>query len=168
VQQGPRQGDALALARRHAAHEVAGAVTHGEPLQQLAGAPRRVVGGHAADPRRRDEVLGGREPVVETGVLGEHAGPGTHRIAVDRGVEPQHVDPAAVGWQDAVEQAHPRGLAGAVGPEQGEHLARGGLYGEPVERNAGREGAGQSLGPDRLLHATSLTHEPRRHPRTTS
>ena len=130
VQQRPGQGEALALAGREALHEVR---RPGRPWRS-ARAARRLGRGprRGAMPRMRAvelEVLGRGQPVVEPGVLGEHAGAAAHLVAVDAGVEPEHRRPAPVGSEHAVEQADRGGLAGAVRAEQGQHLAGAGRRG---------------------------------------
>ena len=49
----------------------------------------------------------------------------------------------ARGQGEAEERAQGRGLAGAVGAEEAEHAARGGLEAEPVDRDVGAEALGQ-------------------------
>ena len=73
---------------------------------------------------RRSRVLPGGQPVVEAGVLGEDAGAPAQLVAGRPRVEPEHRGGAGVGAEDAVQQPHRGGLAGAVGAQQGQHLAR--------------------------------------------
>ena len=81
-----------------------GAVAHPEALEQLAdaGVDRRPA--VAADHRRVVEVLACGEPVVEAGVLGEHAGAAPQLVAVGRRVEAEHAGRAPVRVQHAVQQ----------------------------------------------------------------
>ena len=62
---------------------------------------------------------------------------GPQRVAVLRRVEAQHAHGAGIGPPVALEDLDGRGLAGAVGPEQGEQLAAADL-----ERDAGEDLAG--------------------------
>ena len=151
VQQRPRQGDALALSGRRPPHRLVGAVAHAEPLEHLADAASGQLVVEAPDACGGQQVLDRREALVEPRVLGEHARVAPHLVGVDLGVDAEHLGPATVGAQHAVEQADRGGLAGAVGAQQGQHLAGLDAQREVVERDTTREAAGQLVGLDRWV-----------------
>ena len=160
VEQRPGEGEPLALAGREALHEVVGAVGHAEALEQLGRAPARRR--PRPCPRIRavnDEVLGGGEPVVEPGVLGEHAGAAPDGVAVDGGVEAEHRRPGpASGRSTPLRRRTVVVLPAPFGPSRASTSPGGGVEGEAVEGDAGRERAGQPLGPDGGVHrATRLS-----------
>ena len=57
------------------------------------------------------------------------------------GIEPEHPHPPGGGAPVALERLDRRRLAGAVGPEHDEHLARGGGQVESVDRGGGAGGS---------------------------
>ena len=122
---------------------------HPEPLEQLAGSPAGLGGGDAADAGVGEQVLGQREAIVQAPRLGQHAGPAPQLGPRHHGIEPQHASVAAVRIEDSVEDAHGRGLAGAVGPEEGDHLPRLGVEAQAVEGPRLAEPPGQIDGLDR-------------------
>ena len=124
VQQGSGQRHPLALSGGEALGEVVGPVGHAEPFEQLVDPPIGLGPAEAPEPGGEHQVLPAGQAIVEPGVLGEHARASAHLVALGHRVESGHPGPAVVRRQHAVEQAHGGGLAGAVGSEQGQHLAR--------------------------------------------
>ena len=160
VQQGPGQGDPLALSGGEAAGEVVASLGHAEPLEQLVDPPQGIGLAVAAQPGDVEQVLPGGQAVVEPGVLGEHAGAAADRVTFDGGVVAEHERAAAVGKQHPVEEPDGRGLAGAVGTEQGEHLPGLESEAETVDGQAGLEPAREPLGLDGGRHPVLLVFRP--------
>ena len=131
MQQGPGEGHPLALTGGEAADQVVGPVGHGEALEQLARPRCRASAGaapriRAVNSRFSRAVRRSSRPAfsVSTPVRRRSSSPSAC------GSRPEHAGRAAIGAQHAVEQPHRGGLAGAVGAEQGEHLARPGVEAE--------------------------------------
>ena len=84
---------------------------------------------HGAGPRVVPGVAGQRLADRQEGLDGqllEHDAQALAQLPTGRrigGVVPEHLDPAAVARAEALEDLDRRGLAGTVGPEQGEDLA---------------------------------------------
>ena len=149
VQQGPGEGEPLALTGREPGGAQVRHVGHREPFQLDADSAVGLLDRVATHASRVLEVLAGGEPVVESGVLGQHAGAASDLVAVDGGVEPEHPGLAPIGGQNAVEHADRGGLAGAVRAEQGEHLAAVDFQIQPVHRDPTGERSGERAGDDR-------------------
>ena len=152
VQEGAGQGDALALTGREPLDAVVGAVGDAEALEQVAGLCRCLLRGEAAHTSDEDDVLEGGEALVEAGLLGHHARAPTDVVAVGDRVEAEDAGAAAVGRQQAVEEANGRRLARPVGTEEGDDLAGVDVEGQAVEGLLGAEGDGQVLGVDGGSH----------------
>ena len=107
------------------------------------------LGQEVGDPRCRDgardtvqacrvsEVLARAQPVVEADRVGHVAHVSLHLQRVAHRVDPDHACLAGRRFGEAQEHEHRRGLAGAVGTEQAEHLARPDLEAEVVHRHPG-------------------------------
>jgi hypothetical protein len=120
----------------------AAGVVEADPHDQLVGAGPAIGGGHAGQPAAEIEQLADREVVVEVRLLGQEAhalagGPARHRRAEDLGL-------AAGDRAQPHQAADRRGLAGAVGAEEAEHLAAG--DGERHARSASTRGGGTACG----------------------
>ena len=113
-------------------------------------------GAHAADAARDDEVLPRSQTVVETGILGEHAGAPAHLVAFACRIEPEHAARAPVRSEHAVEETDGCRLPGAVGSEDGQHLARLRVERQSVEGNLAVERAGQAVGDDGRLDTAAI------------
>ncbi len=124
------QGEALGLAAREAAHRGGGPLDQADPLEQVVGVlGARVVRGEQA------EGLPGGDAWVDAALLQHHADAAGEGLVVAPRVEPQHPHRAGGGGAVALEGLHRAGLAGAVGPEQSEHLAGLGVHRQPVHRS---------------------------------
>ena len=137
--------DALLLADREVLHERVGLDGDAEAVGGLLD---RAAGGSQVEPGTagpaEDDVLGDRHGLHQREVLGDHADPG--RDGVARGVDGDgravDLDGAGVGAGEPVEDAHQRGLAGAVLAQQGVDLAPGqgqvhGVIGDEVAEALG-------------------------------
>jgi len=155
VQEGPGQRHPLALTGREALGEVVGPLGQAEPLEQVVHQAGRRIEGVAPHAGREDQVLARRQTVVQPSVLGQHPGVAAHRVTFGGHVEPEHASGAPIGGQHAVEQPDGGGLAGAVGAEERQHLARFDVDGEPVERRSAGEAAAQVEGVDGGVHQPS-------------
>ncbi len=148
MQQRTRQPESLALAGREALHEVVGPIGHAEAAEQFVDPALGGMGVEAPDLGCEHEVLASRQPVVETGVFGQHAGAGPEVVPLTDRIEPEDRGRAAVWVEHAVEQPHRGGLPGAVGTEQGEHLAGLGIDRQAIDGRSRREVPGQLVGSD--------------------
>jgi hypothetical protein len=146
VQEGPGQGQALALPRREPHRAGVGPVRHGEPLEQLHDPGVRIV--EVTRRRREPEILPGRQAIVEAGVLGQDPGAAAHAVALGGRIQPEDGGRPVVGREDSVEQADRGRLPRAVGSEEGQHLARAGVEGQAVERHLVAEPAAERVGGD--------------------
>jgi hypothetical protein len=160
VQQGPHQGHALALPGRETPHQLVDPIGHGEALQQFIDLARRHRPIHASDSCRDRQVLAHRESLVQSGVLGDHRRPSTNLVAVGCRVDATYRGASGVRNQDAVEQPRRRGLARAVGAEQGQHLTPTNVDAERIESDVRTEPPGQRVGADH--HRTGEPAERRR------
>jgi hypothetical protein len=113
-----RQVQPAAHAARVVLHRLAPGVGQAEALEELVGAPAggRLV--EPVEPAEKDEVLAAAEDLVDGGLLAAQPDPAPHLV---RGVN--HVGagdgrPAGIGPQQRRQDAHRRGLAGTVRPEQ--------------------------------------------------
>ncbi|HEX4305167.1 MAG TPA: hypothetical protein VHZ54_03960, partial [Solirubrobacterales bacterium] len=82
--------------------------------------------------RHVDELVAHPHLRVEAALL-RHVADAPPRLGVDRRVVPQH--PAGIGGEDAEDDPHQRRLAGAVGTDEAEHLARPDREGDAVQRH---------------------------------
>src|ERR1019366_4064834 len=97
------------------------AIAEAEPLQP-AGRGRACVGSaHPVEPSEVDELLGHPHARVEAAPLGNVADPPPGGEG-DRRPSPPHL--TGVGGEHAEDDAHGGGLAGAIGPDEAEELAR--------------------------------------------
>ena len=140
MQQGPRQLDAAAVAAAQHARPLAHA-----PAQPVMG--ERQIDALARDTARDAMQVGMEQQVgahaeleVERLLLEDDADVGERRDGVAAHVVAEHADAAGVGREQAREQLHERRLAGAVGPEQGDELARGDAERDAVEGPHGAVG----------------------------
>ena len=93
--------------------------------QQLIGALAGRAAAEAPEPRQHHEVLASREVFVERGELARHRDGRAHLIGARRQVVAHDARRTLVRVQQRGQHAHQRGLAGAVGTEDGEdHAAR--------------------------------------------
>ena len=152
VEQGASEGQPLALPRRGPLHEQVGPIGHAEAFEQLIGADLHAAPVEAAHAAGEHQVLPRREPFVEPGVLGEDTRAAPHPVGIGGGIEAQDQGSSAIRSQDPVEQSHCRGLAGAVGPEESQHLALLDLEGEAIQRHAAAERPRQVEGLDGRRH----------------
>jgi hypothetical protein len=115
------------------------------------------------------EHLVGGQPCLVAKELRQVADPGARTAVAER--PPEH-PPFAAGLSDeAQEQLHGRRLAGAVGPEKPDHLARPDPEVERLERHDLAVRLVQAVGLDRglahardLAHALIVRHRPMRRP----
>ena len=115
-----RQRQALLLAAGKPAVGGACGVGEAEGVQQPGGVQRLGrVGGHQI------QHLPGAGGRVAAAALQHHPDPGADRGVVGDGVQAEHLDAAGVGLYEALAHLHRRGLPGAVGAEQREHLGVG-------------------------------------------
>ncbi len=92
-------------------------------------ARRRVVAGEVPRPSRR--TVSSERSVTDCSTMPTRA---RHCGVASAGSTPEHADLAGVAAAVALQDLHRRGLAGAVGPEQREHLAAGDLEVHAVDR----------------------------------
>ena len=95
-----------------------------DELEQLVGARRRLARREVEQPPLEDEQLAPGLPRVEPGLLQRDADPAAHGVGLAGDVDAG--DPRAAGGDREQRRQHPhrRRLAGAVRPEEAEHLAR--------------------------------------------
>src|SRR6185312_4885577 len=108
---------------------------------------------HAIDETVEFEILPKRQPVVEARLLEHDA----QMLAGAQGIFP-HLDAgdaraAAILLEEGAENMQQRALAGAIGPEQREHLAGGDGEAHPVERYGAAIALHQRLDGDGGAHA---------------
>ena len=115
-----RELDALLVAERELLDAIARPLGQPEPLDPALGRPRR--GGVVApvQPREIDELVAHAHLRVQPALL-RHVAEAPAHLEVDRRAAEQHL--AAIGGQDAEDDAHRRRLARAVGADEAEHLA---------------------------------------------
>ena len=104
-------------------------VAEADEIDDLAGGTRARVGGAVELDRLADGEVG-----VDGALLEDDADPLAEGALAQAGVEAEHPDIASVGAAVALEDLDERGLAGAVGAEQGEHLAAAHGEVDAVER----------------------------------
>ncbi len=124
-----RERQALLLPARHAPHERVLRLPQPDEVEEPVGVVGRVV-----VRGEQPEGLEGADTGIEAALLEHHADPGAQARAVTHGVETEDPHGPAVGRAVALEDLDRGGLAGAVGPEEAEHLAGGDGERQPVDR----------------------------------
>jgi hypothetical protein len=125
-----------------------------EALEQLASASRVQA---AAQPAEQVDDLAAGEVGPQRHVAGHVREPAVQRDDVAPRVAVEQADGAAVGAQQAEQDADRRRLARAVGAEEGVHLARGHLEVQAIERPRRAEGLAQIRDRDRGRHVAHHT-----------
>jgi hypothetical protein len=111
-----------------------------EPLDPAAGGGRRPARVRAVQAREIDEPVAHAHLRVQPALL-RHVAEARARRGVDPPAAPAHL--AAVGREHAEHDPHRRGLAGAVGSDEAEELARRDGERDPVERDDVAVAAGE-------------------------
>ena len=91
--------------------------------EQLLGARRCLLRRHAEHPRLQDQQLAPGLARVEPGLLQRHADPAPRLVGIARNVHAGHERSAGGDREQRRQHPHRRRLAGAVRPEEAEHLA---------------------------------------------
>ncbi len=156
VDHGRRQLHPLGHAAGQVLDLVLGAVGEAEPLEEVARvglAGRLVEAVEARDPREQVE----HAHVSVQAALLRHVAPRA-AVVFGRGtVAPRHG--AGVRLQDAEQDAHQRGLAGAVGPEQPDDPARGHVEVDALQHDAVAEPLADAARLQGVGHPSSLPKE---------
>ena len=105
-----------------------------EALEQVVGLRARVAPRHAPQTRRQQQVLATRHAGVEGGLLHRRADAAADRGGIVGHGQAEHGRVPRRRRCQRREDAHRRGLAGAVAAEQAEHLATSDLQIDAVER----------------------------------
>jgi hypothetical protein len=130
VEDGGNQLDLLLIALRELIGPPIGELRDPEPGQPVATFAPRAIGWHAVQRGEVDELVEHVHPRVEPALFGQVA-PGGSRQRTAVLALPRHRP--AIGLEDSEHDPHRRRLAGAVGPEEAEHLAPGNLESETVQ-----------------------------------
>ena len=112
--------------------------------EQALGAFHAVLAGDAEEIGEERDVLVDGQVLVEAEPLRHVAHMRAHALRLGDGVHPLDRDRALVGRHHRGEEAHDGGLAGAVGTDEAEHLARRALEAELVDGDGGAEPFRQS------------------------
>ena len=140
VDERPGEGEPLHHPAREAAHLPVRGPRQADRLQPALRPRVRLVGGDAVEPRVEDEVLLGREVVVQERLVPEVAD--ERPLGAAPGARPADLDRAGAGAGEAGGDLQQRGLARAVRAEQQQRLARRDVERHVVERDDGAEAAG--------------------------
>jgi len=113
-------------------HEVVAAVAQVDELEHARDALVDLAAGHAVEHRVEAEVLLRREPVVEGLVLEDEADVAAHRLRSCRNVKAGDRDAPGRRPQERAQHVDRRRLAGAIRPQEREHLALTDIEADPV------------------------------------
>ena len=108
-------------------------------------------------PRKQQELLA-RQPLVEVGLLGEHAGPALDLQRLPGQLVARHADAPGVRPQQAAQQLDGGRLAGAVRAEKAEKLAFPHPQADAIDRDRRPEALHQTGGSDALVVALVRFH----------
>jgi len=135
---------------RKRANRLAGPVGQPDELEGAIHGGGEIAAREAVQASPEPQVLGGREHLVERGLLGHDPELLLHGERARRQVDAVEEDPPLVGVEEARQHRHRRGLSGAVGPQQSVQLARADLKADPVHGPQGAEGLHQAVRFDHL------------------
>ena len=130
VEQDARELEALLHALRHGGDEAVLELAEIGQLEDRVDHPER---GHAERVGEELEVLADGDAVVDAGVVGHVADGAAHRLGIDRDVDAIDLDAPGHGLEQRRHDADGRGLAGAVGADEAEDLARPHVEGDVAE-----------------------------------
>ncbi len=118
------QVEATAHAARVGLEDAVRRVGQAELLEQLVGPGPGDLAAQVAQAADHADVLAAGQVLVDGGVLAGQPDDAAHDVGLARHVVAEDGGRALVGFEDRGQDAHRRGLAGAVGTEQAEHGAR--------------------------------------------
>ena len=158
VDQRRREVDASLHPARVLAHPPAGGVAEAEQVEQQRGAPRGLAAREAVQTAVQHEQFAARGELVDADLLHREADPPAHLPRLPRDVVAGHGRPAGRRPDQRPEHAHRRRLAGAVGAEDAEHLARAHAERDAAHRvGAVRVALGERLDDDRVVTGRRIT-----------
>jgi hypothetical protein len=118
-----RQRGLHALAEREALGAPVGDGFHSQQLDQLFRLARQFRRRHSMQFSKVGDVFTGGQAPVQAGVVGQHAQQPAHRLWMCLHVQPLDAHASRTGFEQAVDEAHERGLARAVEAQQAGYLA---------------------------------------------